>query len=91
MEATGIKNTLEILQLLKACVKAYKASAADGVVDWRDALRPEIRALIPAAQAAITDGKLISEEFKDIDNAEAQRLYEEMAVIAVELLEFLLK
>jgi hypothetical protein len=86
-----IKNTVELLQLLKACVKAYKSAAADGIVDWRDALKPEVRALIPAAQAAISDGGLIAAELKEIDGAEAQKLYEELASVAVELLEFLLK
>lgn len=71
----GIKETIELLDLVEQSGVAAKAAMADGKIDWRDALNKETRDLLPKLQAAVAGGNLVPLELKDIDGAEAQALY----------------
>lgn len=61
---TGTKETMEVIVFVDDVAAALKAAKADGVIDWRDALRPETRAMIPAMLNAARGGELIPAEAK---------------------------
>lgn len=82
----GITNVLEDLDAVKQVGLAYKAAKANGTIDWKDALNKETRDLIPKLQAAAKDGGMVLAELKDMDPAEAEKVYaalvETVAVLA---------
>ena len=71
----GIKETKEVLELVKALLNAYQAAYSDGVIDWNDIII--IAGLFGPAEAAISGIELVPKEILDLDEAEANELLNE--------------
>jgi hypothetical protein len=69
----GIKESLELVALVKTSADTIKAAKADGSIDWKDLakLGPELMALKAAVQGAAS----IKAELSDLDADEAQAIY----------------
>lgn len=78
----GTPDTNEVLDLIAAAIKGYKAAAADGKLDFLDVghLVPVLMAVGPAAQDI---GDVIP-ELKDLDAAEGQALIAKVASLSGE-------
>lgn len=81
-----IKNTLDLIDVIQDILVAYKASMADGKLDWKDLLNPETRELVPSIHEALKDGSLIPAELSDLDSAEVALIYEKLRGLTFEML-----
>ena len=68
----GIKETMDLVNLLDVTADVYAAAKADGSIDYKDLVKlgPEIAAL----RAAVDGANLIAEELKDLDKEELSAL-----------------
>lgn len=76
MSAVGIKESLEMVAMVKELAKALEASKADGKVDWKDL--PKFAAVVVAGSKAVNGGHLIQAEIKDLSPEETQILITEL-------------
>lgn len=70
----GVKETLDVLALVDAVAAAVKAALEDHKIDFRDALRAETRAVLPAAQEAVAGAQSIPLELADLDASEVAQI-----------------
>ena len=76
MSAEGIKESLELVAMVKELAKALEASKADGKIDWKDL--PKFAPVVMAASKAASGGHLIPLEVKDLTAEEGQLLVGEL-------------
>lgn len=81
MEEVGIKETSEVLTFIGSAAAAIAKAKVDGVIDWKDLLNAETRAMIPAMLAAANDGNLISAEMKNLSPEEINVLLDKLTVV----------
>lgn len=81
----GIKETLEVIDLAKKLGEAVTAAKADGSIDWRDLTK--LGPVLVQMRTAVTDGKLIPEELKELDAAEAEELIARLGDAVASLVE----
>lgn len=67
--ATGIQNTLEVLDLAKATATVVAAAKRDGAINVWDA--PLLLQLIGPLNTAVKGGEALPAELSDLDTAEA--------------------
>jgi hypothetical protein len=66
----GIKESLELVDLILALSQAIKEAKKDGSVNWMDI--PKFAPVIIAAKKAIEGSDQIEAEIKDLNETEAQ-------------------
>jgi hypothetical protein len=73
---SGIKETEDLIKLVKVTGQLIQAAKADGSIDWKDIgkLGPEIAAI----KDAVIGGPQIPEELKDLDEAEINQLFTDL-------------
>ena len=71
----GIKETLEVFAFLDAAGVAMAAARKDGKIDWKDALIPEVRALVPKFASAAGGAQIVVGEIKDLSADEIGEIY----------------
>ncbi len=69
----GIKETLEAVGLIEKVADAIVAAKADGSIDWRDLAK--LGPVVVAIKAAVDGGNLLPGEFKDLDAAETEQVF----------------
>lgn len=72
MEQKGIKETLELLDLVEQLGKVLQSAKEDGKLNWMDL--PKFAPLIVAGKRAVDGGKFIAAEIKDLDANEVGEL-----------------
>lgn len=70
MSKFGVKESLELVDLILAIAEAIKQAKKDGVVNWFDL--PKFAPVVMAAKKAIDGSDLIDEELRDLSAEEAQ-------------------
>jgi hypothetical protein len=70
MTKHGIKESLELVDLILSMADAIKQAKKDGVVNWFDL--PKFAPVVIAAKKAIDGSEWIDEELKDLSAEEAQ-------------------
>jgi hypothetical protein len=66
----GIKESLELVDLILALSQAIKEAKKDGILNWMDI--PKFAPVIIAAKKAIEGSDQIEAEIKDLNETEAQ-------------------
>lgn len=89
MTAVGIKESLEMVAMIKELAKALEASKGDGKVDWKDL--PKFAPVVVAASKAVNGGHLIPVEIKDLTPEESQILISDLLDAATALVMAVLK
>lgn len=72
----GIKETEDLIKLIKVTGEVIQAAKADGSIDWKDLtkLGPEISAI----KEAVVGGPSIPAELAELDSAEINTLFTEL-------------
>lgn len=70
MNKFGVKESLELVDLILAMAEAIKQAKKDGVVNWFDL--PKFAQVVIAAKKAVEGSDWIDEELKDLSVEEAQ-------------------
>lgn len=76
VEEVGIKETLELIDLLKVTGDTYAAAKADNSIDYKDLTK--LGPMIPALKAALGDSGKIPVELKNLDSEEATKVFNEL-------------
>jgi hypothetical protein len=84
MEKKGIKETMDVLDLIQVGVKVGKEVTADGKLNLFDL--PKLTPLVPAAQKAYSGRGEIPKEVKDLDVEEVEQLAAKALAIAAEFM-----
>ena len=63
-----IKETMELLDVLKCMAQCYSEAKSDGVVNWFDL--PKFRPVLVAMGQALTGIELVESEMRDLDMSE---------------------
>jgi ABC-type nitrate/sulfonate/bicarbonate transport system substrate-binding protein len=66
----GVKESLELVDLIFSLAFAIKEAKKDGIINWMDL--PKFAPVIIAAKKAIDGSHLIDAELKDLSQEEAQ-------------------
>lgn len=86
---SGIKESLEIVELLKTVAEAISAAKDDGHINWFDV--PKFAPVIVSARRAVENSHLIDDEIKDLSAEESQVLAKAALVAGTLLMEAVLK
>jgi hypothetical protein len=76
VEKKGIKETMELIDLVQTSVDVYKSANADGKLNYADFTK--LGPMFPALKSGLGDAKEIPAELKDLDK-------EEMAIVLAAL------
>lgn len=66
----GIKESMELIELILSCADAITNAKRDGVINWFDL--PKFAPVVMAAKKAVDGSDKIDDELKDLNAEEAQ-------------------